>query len=420
MGPVDASRSSEQVKLDDEAASHKDFANFPWASFRAFCAKRDSGTLPAEAPLSRGQTSGPVARALAIGLPLESPVLAITSSGPETPKKNISRSAGRASSAEPRSALRASPANTSVAAAKLRVGFVTATEVEQPSGCLSGLRLKAMQLRNHATGLTGKVGMPMNSSAAAAGGVDSLETAANKAWLEEVEREANSYPPNDFGPAWFAKDEPRSKGPERPKVAPVSEPVNPEFGKVLGVLDAIRSQEAAVDIILRAAPGERITFLGFSFDRSELVHALVSARKKGCLVRVVLDRQMTLHGKTREQLSSAKELVACGVLVRLAAGLNLQAEYAAVGRSIPGHLCGIQHAKSVLAGNRAVVGSCNWTTSSRSNGELGLLVEFQESHLAAIEEMFLTSWHSGQELSLASIAEAQRAASEPRARSARR
>ena len=116
---------------------------------------------------------------------------------------------------------------------------------------------------------------------------------------------------------------------------------------------------------------------------------------------------MTPHGKTREQLSSAKELVACGVLVRLAAGLNVRAEYAAVGRSIPGHLCGIQHAKCVLAGNRAVVGSWNWTISSRSNGELGLLVGFQGSHLAAIEEMFLTSWHSGQDLSLASILEAQ-------------
>ena len=163
----------------------------------------------------------------------------------------------------------------------------------------------------------------MNTSADAAGGLGGLMPPAVEDWTEETLREAYNYPAREFEPgepSWSYSEEPRSKGPERPKEAPVSEPADPEFGKVLGVLDAIRSQEAAVEIIHRAAPGERITFLGFSFDRSELVHALISARKKGCLVRVVLDRQMTLHGKTREQLSSAKELVACGVLVRLAAG----------------------------------------------------------------------------------------------------
>ena len=93
------------------------------------------------------------------------------------------------------------------------------------------------------------------------------------------------------------------------------------FGNILGVLDAVGSQETALQLILRAVPGERVTMLGFSFDRSETVCALIGAKKRSCHVRVAIDKDMTLKGKTRDQLSSAKELVASGVLVRIAVGV---------------------------------------------------------------------------------------------------
>ena len=60
-------------------------------------------------------------------------------------------------------------------------------------------------------------------------------------------------------------------------------------GSVLAVLDAVNSHETAVLVIDKAAAGERVTMLGFSFDRAEIVQALIRARKRGCLVRVVLD-----------------------------------------------------------------------------------------------------------------------------------
>ena len=120
---------------------------------------------------------------------------------------------------------------------------------------------------------------------------------------------------------------------------------------------------------------------------------------------------MTIQGRTRDQFSSAKELVACGVLVRVATGIPGKQEYDAVGRSVPGFVKGIQHAKAVLAGREAVIGSANWTTSSRCNFELGVQIEFAASHADVVEEMFLSSWHAAAEFAAASTSAWQQARS---------
>ena len=65
----------------------------------------------------------------------------------------------------------------------------------------------------------------------------------------------------------------------------------------------------------------------------------------------------------------------------------------------------------MLAGRKAVIGSANWTTSSRSNWELGLHAEFAVSHVDIVEEMFLGSWHAGVDLALAQITAEQQARS---------
>ena len=183
------------------------------------------------------------------------------------------------------------------------------------------------------------------------------------------------------------------------------------FGNVLAVLDAVNTHETAVRIIDKAALGERVTMLGFSFDRKEIVQALVGARRRGCIVRVVLDHNMTLQGKTKEQYSSAEELASCGVLVRVASGIPLKPEYDMVGRSAPAYLKGIQHAKAVIAGREAVIGSANWTTCSRSNQEMGVHIELNASHAGVIEEMFLSRWHDGMDVEDASKAAVHRARS---------
>ena len=85
---------------------------------------------------------------------------------------------------------------------------------------------------------------------------------------------------------------------------------------------------------------EQVILLGFGFDRSDIVYALIQSRKRGCQVRVVLDRKMTLTGQTRDQLSSAKELVANGVGAALwslcwtGVGLLLGAGYAYASKTL--------------------------------------------------------------------------------------
>ena len=61
-----------------------------------------------------------------------------------------------------------------------------------------------------------------------------------------------------------------------------------------------------------------------------------------------------------------------GVDVRLCSGCNLTEAYGAVGRSVGGK--GIQHAKVVHTDIGTIIGSANWTTSTRGNSELGVLV----------------------------------------------
>ena len=116
-------------------------------------------------------------------------------------------------------------------------------------------------------------------------------------------------------------------------------------------------------------------------------------------MRGVLDRKMTLT---------------------VVAGVPLAAEYAAVGRAGPGHLAGIHHAKSLMVGNKVLVGSTNWTTSSRSNWELGVAVEVDAVFLPSVEEMFQAGWMAGTDLGMAQIAEAQRARSASAGASRRR
>ena len=47
---------------------------------------------------------------------------------------------------------------------------------------------------------------------------------------------------------------------------------------------------------------------------------------------------------------------------------------------------GIQHSKTVLCDEYAVIGSCNWTTASRSNHEIDVLLALNEVGLAAYDE----------------------------------
>ena len=96
---------------------------------------------------------------------------------------------------------------------------------------------------------------------------------------------------------------------------------------------------------------------------------------------VVADRRMTLGGKTTHMEASLSHLVVNGVSVKLQNGVPLHDEYARIGR-VGINALGIMHSKmlAVLGPSEsyAIVGSTNWTTSSKGNRELSVLIALGE------------------------------------------
>ena len=151
------------------------------------------------------------------------------------------------------------------------------------------------------------------------------------------------------------------------------------MGDVLRLLDAVTSQETAIAPI--KASRAFVWVLAFTYDRADITQALLEAKRRRCDVKVGSDTSWALGTKAKEQGPRLKQLVAGGVEVRVLNGRSYSGEYKAVGRSPKGGL-GMSHAKVIYAdgglapeaGCCAVIGSCNWTTSSRANNEVGVLV----------------------------------------------
>ena len=108
------------------------------------------------------------------------------------------------------------------------------------------------------------------------------------------------------------------------------------------------------------------------------------------------DRRTTLSGTPRDMCQIAQELDSHGVEVRLMSGVSVTDEYREVNRVVNG--TGIQHAKGVLIDDVLIVGSCNWTTSSRSNYELGVLVRLRSEVVPIVTATFMERLALGQRL----------------------
>ena len=67
------------------------------------------------------------------------------------------------------------------------------------------------------------------------------------------------------------------------------------------------------------------------------------------------------------------ELIANGVATRVTSGYQLGPVYQDVGRPGVGGR-GILHAKTLLCGGLVVTGSGNWTSSTKGNREIGVLI----------------------------------------------
>ena len=104
------------------------------------------------------------------------------------------------------------------------------------------------------------------------------------------------------------------------------------------------------------------------------------------------------NGKTKQQYQVLLRLQRAGCSIRVGSGTSVRTAYLSDQREISamgGSIRGIIHGKSCLLveGRRALslIGSCNWTTSSKSNLEFGIQVEldaeseFVKDYLAHFE-----------------------------------
>ena len=87
----------------------------------------------------------------------------------------------------------------------------------------------------------------------------------------------------------------------------------------------------------------------------------------------------------------------------------MKPEYQKVGRTVVG--TGIQHAKTVLADNMLIVGSCNWTVSSKANSEIAAMVRMNPSGERLVRDVLECRLAGGERLEMALARPRRRSAS---------
>ena len=118
----------------------------------------------------------------------------------------------------------------------------------------------------------------------------------------------------------------------------------------------------------------RVILTAFTFDLLVIASALKEAVTRGVDVTVIADFNHTLTGTTAAMVSRLAALRDAGVRVELTKGVS--------GNS------GIQHSKTILCDEHLIVGSCNWTNSSRLNQEMCVLLSLNTEGLSGYEERF--------------------------------
>lgn len=144
----------------------------------------------------------------------------------------------------------------------------------------------------------------------------------------------------------------------------------------MALMTSKESHKMACFLSSRAKPGSLLVVLAYTFDLLELAEALIDASRRGAGVQVIADYRTTLGGNTRDQVQRLRALRSAGIAVLLASGIEIQPEYAAVNRSVRTGQ-GIQHSKVLRMDEYLIVGSANWTTSSKCNVETCALVQLE-------------------------------------------
>ena len=162
------------------------------------------------------------------------------------------------------------------------------------------------------------------------------------------------------------------------------------------------SQEQALVCLreLKASETKEVLMTAYTFDQPDIVEALSRCRVP---TRMVVDLEQSRGTRTKLQWQSLQQVARSGVRIRMLSGSSLQESYAGDNRAvnIGKGLKGIQHSKTIMVRGHTrdalVIGSSNWTTSSRSNMEMGVFVtgpagaDVFEGYLRSFE----AAWNSG-------------------------
>ena len=133
---------------------------------------------------------------------------------------------------------------------------------------------------------------------------------------------------------------------------------------------------AGISALATAKSRSRVLLRAYSFDAPAVLEALEAACARGASCSLIADASQC--SKTKLQWQSLKRVATAGVNVRLATGHSVRDAYVSDGRgaTVGAGLKGLHHAKALLViGEKTaelVVGSLNWSTSSKANSECGL------------------------------------------------
>ncbi len=158
-----------------------------------------------------------------------------------------------------------------------------------------------------------------------------------------------------------------------------------------------------------------VILLGYTFDRWEIADAIIEASYRlrhldtpeRASTAIGVDKGYAMGQRCRDMMPCLRKIQQSPTVLRLLTGRSLEGEYEAVGRrGVQGN--GIQHAKTLHTDQGSIVGSCNWTTSSRSNKERGLLVRFDPAWSETYRQRLTDKIYTGVPLVEAEVLQAQR------------
>ena len=128
----------------------------------------------------------------------------------------------------------------------------------------------------------------------------------------------------------------------------------------------------------------RIVLMACWFDLDDVTKALIKCRESGHSVTVFIDHKNTLANTARDQLQRLLELRANGICVKVVKGYLMKEAYEADGiQSVGGR--GLLHAKALVIDDFLMLGSANWTRSSRANHEMNVLLELSSGGIAQLD-----------------------------------